>query len=203
VSWRHAGKESGGGRPARTPQPTALVAHPSSRADGITALSVAVARAPAALTLTYRLHGELAGYVIPPPGPIRLGHDLWRHTCFEAFIAATDAAAYCELNVAPSRAWALHAFRAYRDGGPIASPTWVPRIEVTARPAALAVRVALPLDALAPGYAAAPLRLALAAVLEARDGGLSYWALRHPPGAPDFHHPDGFALTLEPPAGAC
>ena len=42
-------------------------------------------------------------------------------------------------------------------------------------------------------------RLALAAVVEETSGALSYWALRHPPGAPDFHHADGFVLALEPP----
>ena len=33
------------------------------------------------------------------------------------------------------------------------------------------------------------LQLALAAVVEDEDGRLSYWALRHAPGKPDFHHP--------------
>jgi hypothetical protein len=36
----------------------------------------------------------------------------------------------------------------------------------------------------------------LSAVIEAADGALSYWALRHPAGRPDFHHPDCFALDL-------
>ena len=39
-------------------------------------------------------------------------------------------------------------------------------------------------------------RIALAAVIEDENGGLSYWALRHPPGKPDFHHPNGFALEV-------
>ncbi len=45
-------------------------------------------------------------------------------------------------------------------------------------------------------------KLALSAVIEETDGTKSYWALRHPPGAPDFHHPDCFALTLEAPPPA-
>jgi hypothetical protein len=36
----------------------------------------------------------------------------------------------------------------------------------------------------------------LAAVIEDENGGLSYWALRHPPGKPDFHHPNAFAMTI-------
>jgi hypothetical protein len=35
-------------------------------------------------------------------------------------------------------------------------------------------------------------------VVEDQSGKLSYWAVRHPPGKPDFHHPDCFALDLEP-----
>jgi hypothetical protein len=40
------------------------------------------------------------------------------------------------------------------------------------------------------------LRVAMAAVIEDDTGGLSYWGLRHPPGKPDFHHPNGFALEV-------
>jgi hypothetical protein len=43
-----------------------------------------------------------------------------------------------------------------------------------------------------------PCRLGLSAVLEDTAGMRSYWALAHPPGAPDFHNPDCFALELPP-----
>ena len=43
----------------------------------------------------------------------------------------------------------------------------------------------------------AVLSLALAAVVEDEHGALSYWALKHPPGRPDFHHPDAFAAELD------
>lgn len=42
-------------------------------------------------------------------------------------------------------------------------------------------------------------RVGLSAVIEETDGTKSYWALRHPPGKPDFHHPDCFALELAAP----
>jgi hypothetical protein len=42
----------------------------------------------------------------------------------------------------------------------------------------------------------APWRLGLSAVIEEAGGGLSYWALAHPPGKADFHHSDCFALEL-------
>ncbi len=39
-------------------------------------------------------------------------------------------------------------------------------------------------------------QLALTAVIEETSGVKSYWALKHPPGKPDFHHADGFVLEL-------
>jgi hypothetical protein len=40
------------------------------------------------------------------------------------------------------------------------------------------------------------LQIGLSAVVEDINERLSYWALRHPPGKPDFHHPDNFALEI-------
>ena len=45
-------------------------------------------------------------------------------------------------------------------------------------------------------------QMGLSAVLEETDGTKSYWALAHPPGAPDFHHPDCFALDIPAPDAA-
>jgi hypothetical protein len=42
--------------------------------------------------------------------------------------------------------------------------------------------------------------VAISAVIEELDGTKSYWALTHPPGKPDFHHPTCFAATLPPPS---
>jgi hypothetical protein len=39
-------------------------------------------------------------------------------------------------------------------------------------------------------------RLGLSAIIEEASGQRSYWALAHPPGKPDFHHPDSFALEV-------
>jgi len=35
-----------------------------------------------------------------------------------------------------------------------------------------------------------------AAAIEDDRGRLSYWALEHPPGRPDFHHPESFTMEL-------
>lgn len=42
------------------------------------------------------------------------------------------------------------------------------------------------------------LLLGLSAVIEENDGAVSYWALKHPPGPPDFHDANTFILEWEP-----
>ena len=155
---------------------------------------------PALLALRFVVDVALARVRIPRPEPSHRGERLWEHTCFEAFIAARASAAYHELNLSPGGAWAVHAFARYRDGGPLADDSLAPRIAVQRDDGRLAVEAIVDLASLAPTYTTAPLRVALAAVIEAEDGALSYWALRHPPGRPDFHHADGFTLVLDPPA---
>jgi len=145
---------------------------------------------PGALRLAYRLEGELALLVIPPPAQLPGRRDeLWRHTCFEAFAGPAEAASYHEYNLAPSGEWAAYGFEDYRRGmHPLPVPP--PAIEVhggSGSELLLTACLAVP---------AGPLRLALAAVLERRDGTLGYWALRHGRERPDFHHADGFALAL-------
>ena len=42
----------------------------------------------------------------------------------------------------------------------------------------------------------APAKVSIAAVIEEEGGKLSYWAFAHPPGQPNFHHPDCFVASL-------
>jgi hypothetical protein len=51
-----------------------------------------------------------------------------------------------------------------------------------------------------PSLLTASCEIGLSAVLHETDETKSYWALAHPPGNPDFHHPDCFALNLAAPA---
>jgi hypothetical protein len=73
-----------------------------------------------------------------------------------------------------------------------------PRIVAHSTQTRLELDAVVKLDRLSAEHARAPLRIGLAAVIETPQG-LSYWALRHPDGRPDFHHGDGFVLLLERP----
>jgi hypothetical protein len=177
-----------------------LKCHPSTRAAAVRSIQVLVRRSTRAeLKLTFRLDGDVSRIRIPAPVMPRIGTELWRHTCFEAFIAVEGQSAYHEFNFAPSCEWTVYALSDYRKGSPLADETMRPDIVVRSTQSRLELDAEVPLDRLSAIPPGAPLRLGLNAVIETIDGKLSYWALRHPAGKPDFHDADSFALLLEPP----
>jgi hypothetical protein len=177
-----------------------LKCHQSTRTEMVRAIRVLVRRTQSAeLQMTFRLDGDIRRIQIPSPGVARIGAELWRHTCFEAFIAMEGIPAYHELNFAPSGEWCVYRLSGYRDGGPLTDETMRPHIALRSTDSRLELDAIVRLDSLSSVHPRAVLRIGLSAVIEADDG-LSYWALRHPADKPDFHNADGFALVLEPPA---
>ncbi len=173
----------------RTVQP---LIHPSNREPAVHAFWIGLALAEGHLAIDYDI--TLGAPLKLPTEPASGRRDgLWRHTCFELFAAPDGGPGYREFNFSPAGAWQAYAFTGYRQGGPLV-PALAPDITTEATPGRLLARVRLPLANL-PG--AERWRLGLCAVLETGDGDLSYWALGHPPGKPDFHHPDTFALDFE------
>jgi hypothetical protein len=166
-----------------------LVAHPQTLPGAVRGVHAGAARAPRGLlALRYRIEGDLERLRIAPPRAPAIAERLWEHSCCEVFIAPAGAAGYQEFNFSPSGEWAAYAFQGYRQGDPWRAPD--PQIDVRRSGHELELRARIPAPA-------GRLRVALCAVIEDREGVLSYWALRHPAGKPDFHHPDGFALELE------
>lgn len=148
------------------------------------------------LSLAYNLRGDASRLCIPPARPPGRADGLWRHTCFEVFIVAPGWPGYFEFNFSPSGEWAAYAFKSYRDGGPIEDGGLEPKVTTRRAVNGLELRATVPLDRLLGKMPPTSLSLGLSAVIEAKDGTLSYWALKHPPGKPDFHHRDSFALEL-------
>jgi hypothetical protein len=176
-----------------------LKAHPSSAPGPVRHLEgSAVRTGDGLLRLAWRLDSDLAGLRLPAvAGPARTD-ELWRHTCFEAFIGKAGSPAYCELNFSPSGQWAAYAFDGYRSGMTAAALEAVPEMQWRRTPGSLALDVALPLGGL--GLLDPParecLQIGLAAVIEEQSGTMTYWALGHPGGQPDFHDRAGFVLEL-------
>jgi hypothetical protein len=170
-----------------------LACHPETPSRAIQGIEALVGTAPGhILTLAFTLEGDIASLRIPEHGPCRRAGGLWRHTCFEVFAMPEGGPGYREFNFSPSGEWAAYAFRGYREGGE-PGVEFNPGIVVRKSMNRLELDAEICRDSLPPGSAQ---RLGLSAVVEDADGLLSYWALQHPPGKPDFHHTDAFALQL-------
>jgi hypothetical protein len=173
-----------------------LKLHPDSACAAVARIEVDVARPhPGVLLLGYSVEGDIAALKLPPPRVQRRADELWRTTCFEAFLRAGGGEGYHELNFSPSTEWAAYRFSGYRLG---MSPAAVraPRLGTRASATLFVLDAALELDA-APGLPSdAAWRLGLSAVIEDASGHISYWALAHSPGRPDFHAAASFALEL-------
>jgi hypothetical protein len=146
--------------------------------------------------------GRIGDLAMPPVAATARADDLWRHTCFEAFVRNSPGAAYYEFNFAPSTQWAAYGFGGYRNEKRAASEIKAPRIAVEAGSEHYILRASLDLHQLLRPMsgeetgADGPWRLGLSAVIEEANGNQSYWALAHPPGKPDFHHPDCYVLEV-------
>ena len=148
-----------------------------------------MARSPRGrLAVRYRIECDLERLCLPAPRTPAPGERLWQHTCCEIFVARAGMLPYREFNFSPSGEWAAYACRRYRECAPFSIED--PEISLTRSPDRLELQASIPADD-------GGLRVALSAVIEDRAGSLTYWALRHPAGKPDFHHPDAFALELD------
>lgn len=175
--------------------------HPATPSSGVRTIKVEAARAGTRLELRYVAAGAIGELVLPPPGPAERADALWKSTCFEAFVRASADPGYFELNLAPSHDWASYRFSDYRAGMVEAGDVPAPRIETKVGGATFELRASVDLGEAMGLLADLPWHLGLAAVIEEKEGAKSYWALAHPPGDPDFHHEDCFALELPPAPG--
>ncbi len=146
------------------------------------------------LQLRWRVEGAGA-LVVPALAGRGRADGLWRTTCFELFVAG-EGGAYAEFNLSPSERWAAYDFSGYRHGMAQRAMPRDPGCTMRGSGATVIFDAAVPRAALPP----LPWRYGLCAVIEEAGGVNSYWALGHPPGKPDFHHPDCFAATLAAPA---
>ena len=135
--------------------------------------------------------GAPAGrFVIPPPALPQRIDGLWNSTCFEAFLRPKGQVFYREWNFSPSSHWAAYDFDGYREDRADAAVTAPPYIRMEDNLTWWSVGAAFVIES------GQRWNLGLSAVLKEKDGTKSYWALAHPPGQPDFHHDDCFAVTV-------
>jgi hypothetical protein len=149
------------------------------------------------LWLRYFVECDLNKLILPGADDALRADGLWNSTCFELFLRNPGESRYLEFNFSPSSQWAAYQFNDYRDGmSELAMET--PEIFDDASETHFALEATLAL----PSLLGAHIQAALSAVVHESGDVKSYWALKHPPGDPDFHHKDCFALKLAPPERA-
>jgi hypothetical protein len=189
--------------------PIILTAHDSTQSTAIQSLTARVTvTEPRLLTVRFCLQADMSRIRVASVENAVPGRadGLWKHTCFEAFLRPGDSRGYYEFNFSPAKQWAAYHFDAYREGMTEVQFTTEPpgkgssgngpQIRVRKEPDRLELDVTVPLPLSVTAGAAPALRLAVTAVVEEENGRLCYWSARHPPGKPDFHHPDSFAIEL-------
>jgi hypothetical protein len=180
------------------PRCVALMRHQSTPALAVRRIDVELAATPeGGLRLRYFLDGDVGAIALPAPAEPRQVDGLWQHTCFEAFIGGQGSRAYCEFNFSPSTEWAAYGFSGYRANMVPIEYTNPPTVAVSVTEDRIALEAVIPLEALLALPGDGTLLLGLAAVIEDKEGNLSYWALAHRAERPDFHSPAGFVLEIE------
>ncbi len=173
--------------------------HPGSPASPVDNIQVLATRlAEGRLSLVFDVAGDLDRLRLPLVDNPQREDGLWRRTCLEAFVRSPQEEGYFEFNFAPSGSWAAYGFSGYRallGNADVPAPT----LKSVRSGSHLGLVVRLDLGGCCEILPWGEWQAGISAVIEADDGSISYWALAHPPGKPDFHHPDCFALTLPPP----
>lgn len=145
------------------------------------------------LDLMFTLEGPLEKLEIPAELGKQSGFhpELWKNTCFEAFVCHEGQAAYSEWNMAPTGEWAFFEFSRYRERVSADAPRGPTRCEWKQTG-----KRQLSLKAQLPCSLTGPLQLALTVVLKHASGETTYWALHHAGEKPDFHLRDSFRMRL-------
>src|SRR5581483_5058095 len=93
-----------------------LTPHPSLPQGPAQSIAVCVALDGDLLSLGYKLCAPDNRVRLPPLRAVARADELWRHTCFEAFLRIPGEGSYLELNFSPSGEWAAYRFEGYRSG---------------------------------------------------------------------------------------
>ena len=165
-----------------------LVRHPDPPHSVVHSIDAELDRRPGGAIAIFRVRGDMAKLLVPPPAAPERGDGLWRTTCFELFVAG-EGARYREFNFSPSGQWAAYEFDDYRAGMRNAPAEVESEIYQTDN----ALYVSAKINAEFPN----PTLIGLTAVIEEAGGRISYWSTSFAPGKPDFHAPAVRSLLFD------
>ncbi len=154
-----------------------------------------LARRPGSVQIEYQVEGALDR--IRWPGPSNTTgrcHGLWRHTCFELFFSIKNKDAYWEVNLCQNDCWNVYHFTQYRTGMREEKSIGQPLFRFVTGGDFLSLTCTLELNGLIDD--SSDLEVGVSSVIQATDGGTSYWAIDHQGLVPDFHYRPSFCLGL-------
>ncbi len=147
------------------------------------------------LVLTYSAGGALEKILWPASlsGKPQRKDELWKHTCFEAFIKPVSQDQYWEINLSPTGDWNAYRFASYRQGmvKEEAIHSLQPLFAKEGDCWRLVCEIRLPAWA-----NFSQLEIGLTTVIEETSGQISYWAIHHAGSQPDFHLAESFNHRL-------
>ena len=147
------------------------------------------------IMLCYQIQGNKIGFHWPNKSQIperQIG--LWESTCFEIFIKHKDGDEYFEFNFSPNGNW--NCFYFAKRGEPLreAQINFNPKINHLEEGK---LTVEINKNCLGDGFwEAGCMQVNISAVIESKEGNLSYWALEHKDSEPNFHNFSSFVLNL-------
>lgn len=143
------------------------------------------------LRFTFILSGDVEELNIPAfIRPLRRQDELWKTTCFEAFVSTPGNKSYWELNFSPSGAWNCYRFDDYRKG--MRPEEGAQGVEIQPRQGIKGYQLHAAVDLSSVISIQEQLEISLAAVIQGTE--LSYWAIKHAGAEPDFHLRGSFVL---------
>lgn len=176
-------------------QSFSLIPFPAGAIPGI-AITGRISRENNILTLHYALTGQLEAIILPARSELPGRKDeLWKHTCFEYFLASTGQPLYWEFNLSPSGDWNVYHMDAYRRVG-FREETSIQQVPFEVQTAADAFTLEATIDLNPIVQETDSLEVGITAVIQTNDGQETYWALTHPAAQPDFHLRESFILPL-------
>jgi hypothetical protein len=147
------------------------------------------------IELTYSAGGALEKILWPASlsSKPQRKDELWKHTCFEAFIKPIGSDSYWEVNLSPSGDWNVYRFTSYRQGMAKEESIQVlnPCFSQEGKNWHLSCELWVPDWNSVTGF-----DVGLTTVLEATSGQIFYLALAHAGTQPDFHLAKSFKARL-------
>jgi hypothetical protein len=165
---------------------------PESEAQSLD-LQAEVRRDGAFLRFGFILSGDVEKIKIPNfSRPLKREEDLWKTTCFEAFISTPGSKSYWELNFSPSGAWNCYRFDDYRQG--MRAEPCAQSVEIQPRAGFRGYQLHAAIDLSSVLATKELLEISLTAVVDGEEQ--TYWALKHAGTKPDFHLRESFVVEL-------